>query len=580
MKISGDRFDSRRSHPARPSAAVRVQPETFERLRLLVQNPQCAHRESAGFLLGNKVLAPDRTRKRFQTIFTVDGFVPASEECVCTPNFEYSKQNAAALRRQLREYSGTRDVVGFFRSNLRPGASVSGDDVNLISDQFGGDAVLLLIDLGQEDLPGTFYTFDPGKPALALATRRVRFGEDAAYWDGEAAEPDNWALPDEGDEGRVPYRPRASPIGFLPRAGDLAKWALAAIGIIVIVIFGFAEYRTMRLLEGQRIASAPTTALDLRAERAGGDNQWSLSWNQASAAIRSASRARLSVRDGYSTKEFDISLAELHTGRVLYSPTADDVSFRLEIFDLERGKSTSEAIRVLANAWPGNQLYGSGFPLSGRSAASDRVRSSATGKSRSADEPGSESADPADTSNPAAQPAGSPLRRFTPPAYRQPIIVSRTVDDLPAVPVPRPAAASGAGAGALILPPSPSPPPAASEGSRQRQTEEVAAAVAADPPRRVSSGMQEARLLRRVEPRFPSGASRLGLKGSVVVEGTIGVDGRLHDLRVISGNPILSGAAIEAIKEWRYSPAVLNGRTVTSPTRIEVKFNGGTSPER
>src|SRR5689334_4914781 len=134
MKSWGDRLNSRHGSTVALAAAIRAHPEVLEALRLFAQSPHEETGERGGFLLGTKTIQ-GRGRNRAQAVVTVDGFVRACEECSFSPFFQYSKQNASALRRQFRSYSGKRTIVGFFRATLPGSRAVSADDVNLMADQ-------------------------------------------------------------------------------------------------------------------------------------------------------------------------------------------------------------------------------------------------------------------------------------------------------------------------------------------------------------------------------------------------------------------------------------------------------------
>jgi len=61
----------------------------------------------------------------------------------------------------------------------------------------------------------------------------------------------------------------------------------------------------------------------------------------------------------------------------------------------------------------------------------------------------------------------------------------------------------------------------------------------------------------------------------VVLQGTIGVDGMIRDLSVVSGPKVLQQAALDAVAQWRYKPYTLNGEPVAVATTINVVFNLG-----
>ncbi len=89
---------------------------------------------------------------------------------------------------------------------------------------------------------------------------------------------------------------------------------------------------------------------------------------------------------------------------------------------------------------------------------------------------------------------------------------------------------------------------------------------------RVSQGVTEGNLLHKVTPDYPPLARQAHIQGAVVLAAVIGKDGTIQNLHVISGHPMLSGAAINAVKQWKYKPYVLNGQPVEVETTITVNF--------
>jgi protein TonB len=88
-----------------------------------------------------------------------------------------------------------------------------------------------------------------------------------------------------------------------------------------------------------------------------------------------------------------------------------------------------------------------------------------------------------------------------------------------------------------------------------------------------SQGVTEGKLLKKVLPRYPDMARAAGISGDVILSARIATDGTLHDLKVISGSPLLRLAAIEAARQWRYSPYKLGGTPVETETRITISFH-------
>jgi len=89
---------------------------------------------------------------------------------------------------------------------------------------------------------------------------------------------------------------------------------------------------------------------------------------------------------------------------------------------------------------------------------------------------------------------------------------------------------------------------------------------------RVASGVAEANLIHDVPPQYPPEAGRERIEGPVVLLAVIGTDGSVQDVQVVSGLPILAQAAMEAVKQWRYKPYLLNGAPVEIDSRITINF--------
>jgi periplasmic protein TonB len=90
-------------------------------------------------------------------------------------------------------------------------------------------------------------------------------------------------------------------------------------------------------------------------------------------------------------------------------------------------------------------------------------------------------------------------------------------------------------------------------------------------PRRISA-LHPARLLHRVEPIYPKIAVAARIEGTVELAGVIATDGRIRELRLISGHPMLAKAALDAVRQWIYEPTVLNGEPVEVAAPIQVRF--------
>jgi protein TonB len=105
---------------------------------------------------------------------------------------------------------------------------------------------------------------------------------------------------------------------------------------------------------------------------------------------------------------------------------------------------------------------------------------------------------------------------------------------------------------ALVEPPPPPPPPPVR-------------------PVRVSSLMAPART-RDVLPVYPPIAQSARVQGDVIIEATIGSDGKVQDARVLRSIPLLDQAAIAAVRAWEYTPTLLNGQPVPIIMTVTVRF--------
>ncbi len=91
-------------------------------------------------------------------------------------------------------------------------------------------------------------------------------------------------------------------------------------------------------------------------------------------------------------------------------------------------------------------------------------------------------------------------------------------------------------------------------------------------PKRIVSVLEEAQLVRKVEPVYPRIAIVSGVQGQVKLHAVIARDGSIQSLNVTSGHPMLASAALEAVRQWRYRPYILNGEAVEVETFITVNF--------
>jgi len=101
----------------------------------------------------------------------------------------------------------------------------------------------------------------------------------------------------------------------------------------------------------------------------------------------------------------------------------------------------------------------------------------------------------------------------------------------------------------------------------------VAVPKVATPQRvRVSAGVTSGLLVRRIQPNYPPLARQARIQGTVVLHAVISKEGAIENLTLVSGHPMLAPAAIDAVKQWKYKPYLLNGEPVEVDTEVQVNF--------
>ena len=89
---------------------------------------------------------------------------------------------------------------------------------------------------------------------------------------------------------------------------------------------------------------------------------------------------------------------------------------------------------------------------------------------------------------------------------------------------------------------------------------------------RVGGNVQQAKLVNQPKPVYPPLAKQARIQGTVRFNAIIGRDGAIANLTVVSGHPLLVPSALEAVRQWKYQPTLLNGEPVEVVTQIDVNF--------
>ncbi len=114
----------------------------------------------------------------------------------------------------------------------------------------------------------------------------------------------------------------------------------------------------------------------------------------------------------------------------------------------------------------------------------------------------------------------------------------------------------------------------APEASIKRPQTPMNPPQSAAPPQRVrvSQGVMAGMVISKVPPVYPADAKAARIQGQVVLKVVIGTAGDVQSVDVLSGDSLLAGAAIDAVKQWKYRPYILNGTPETVETTATIVF--------
>jgi protein TonB len=89
---------------------------------------------------------------------------------------------------------------------------------------------------------------------------------------------------------------------------------------------------------------------------------------------------------------------------------------------------------------------------------------------------------------------------------------------------------------------------------------------------RVGGNVQQAKMIRQIQPVYPQIAKTAHVQGTVILHAIIAKDGTVQELQYISGPALLMRSAMDAVRQWKYQPTLLNGEPVEVDTTISVVF--------
>jgi protein TonB len=279
-------------------------------------------------------------------------------------------------------------------------------------------------------------------------------------------------------------------------------------------------------------------------------------WNPQSMPVTQAREGRLAIleSDQPSPRIVPLDLQQLAGGHIFYRPSTERVQFQLEIVDVSGGISKESVLALTSTAAPAIP------PVAPPHAGSMQ---NPAAQVRSIPIPNANTPPPlANTTEapPKAQPAP---RTFTaPPSNRD------RIGQVPVIALDQPPTIS-----ANTVLPTTVALPATLNNLPPPQAQELPPVKEPLATKRIKVGsLQAANLIKRVTPVYPPMAAAMHIQGTVRFAATIGKDGTVRNLQLISGNAALVKSATDAVKQWIYRPTLLNGDPVEVLTQITVDF--------
>ncbi|MDP8980554.1 MAG: hypothetical protein M3O35_08195 [Acidobacteriota bacterium] len=549
--------------PPGKSFTVLLALDLLDRLKAFLEKDFAEGREAGGVLLGRSDVAAGRA-----PILTVDDFLPLESDRRHGDFYSVTGKDRQLLRAQVSQPTGPRESspIGFFRSHLRPGLSLDSSDFSIMREFFpAADRVALLVSWNPAPRGG-FFLWENG--AIRGHAAGLQFPLDRA-----ALESGGFTL--IRDPAPVVLARKVAPTPLPASRAQRLIWG--TLGALMFVTAGLWYWSIAR--PDQRPAAAPSQ-VELNVQKAG--KALRLTWTPTLAAIRRATSGIVWIKDGGVPRRMDLDAAELARGSALYVPLSNDVDFRLEL--IGAGENMTAAVRSVSpqsDAAPA--VAAPPPPVAAKPAEKEKPSPIAKRDERSVQTPPRTGlADRA-----AAAPASPPPSIPPPP----PVETSA-----PAPKAPVPAAAVN------VRPPE---QPSASPWrhfTRRPSTVTVSYQPAPEPlVRRTLNRVPGVHLIEKVPgvhmierlaridnenfvppapiaspvPQVPAGVARdLPGEHRIDFRADINKHGGLADLELLSPgtDPRLADLAAHSLERWRFEPARVKGREVSSALIVSFRI--------
>ncbi len=543
-----------------------------------------------------------------------------SPEALSVDRCELLPPEAVSLDAIVRAYSqhSAQRLVGFFRTQAAGWPEMQKADREIAQRCFRHPGSLFLLIQTPARRPWSAALFDLDAEAASPAKKpALEFFFDEyllrnGYSTGLVPAPEQQELPDD-----PPLKSRRTP------------WiALGILGALILLgTVGYLWFSEKNRNEPASIASS--SPLALKVVRSG--NDFEVSWDRLAPVLQQASGGSVTIRDGAITRTVSLSVNQLREGRILYAPLFGDLNFRLEIQQGQRTQAESVQVlswehppaETLANLEapqsvppPSAQPDSPWRPSSGRLAADARLNPTTTAPApalptprvklnepapvvpaRAPVAPTTPDKAPADrgvspakpvalapTPLPPAAPTAQPVPAQPAPVQPAPAVVSESLNNLPApsavkpvpaTPVAPPPAPVPLQAAPLstVAPAAPAPnrdPTSLPLPSPSRSQSPDASFVAPVPLKRANPNITPA-LKRAVESR--GGHVRLSVRVMVDTNGKVrNAEALALDGKATFSDNLIRSAAIEAARQWTFSPGKLNGKPAAGDFTIDFVF--------
>jgi TonB family protein len=353
--------------------------------------------------------------------------------------------------------------------------------------------------------------------------------------------------------------PLPTPAGMAARSRQepsrVSPRMLAAIVVLLALVAVSAFLLRGRGAVPKQKAPATVAAFPLQLDVQAQGEGLNIRWNPQSVPVTQAREGRLTILEGNQQppRIIPLDVQQLTSGHIYYRSSAERVQFQLEIVDNSGGASKESVLALSSQQAP--VRAGNAPPPGGNGQGLIRKVESIPIPSTNAG-----AFQLADTTE-------APTNRPAPRAFAAPPSIRDRAGKIPAITLDQPPAilTNNAPPPTVVLPATlsnlPVNIPPAPQGKEPAAKKQI----------RIGS-LQAANLIKSVAPIYPPLAMSQHMQGTVRFSATIGKDGTVQNLQLISGNPALVKAATDAVKQWLYRPALLNGDPIEVITQIDVKF--------